>query len=68
VGKVRKHEGNPGKEKVPDQPQVPPRVAVCNPRNDQSDAYGTGNIQQNKDCQAISVLNEIITVVTEHDF
>ena len=63
MSKVCQHEGNPGEEEVPDQPQVLPRLTVSHPRKDQPNAGGTGEVEQDEYCDAIFVLNDIFTVV-----
>ena len=67
MSEIGQYEGNPGQEQIPDQPQVPTRVAVSNAGKNKTDTHGTGNVEQHKDREAVPVTNEIIAIISEHD-
>ena len=66
MGYVRKDEGNPRQEKIPDQPCVPARIAVCDPGRDKPYAYGTGGIEKDEYGDVVSIANEEVSESVEH--
>lgn len=65
MGNVGKDERNPGEEEIPDQAEVPVRIAVCHSCQNECDAHRAGNIEQYKDREAMPVAkNEIMKSVS----